>query len=119
MIYWLLFDFFLYGSNNFIPCFFLIGLAKERKINFFAIFSFFLLYDCLIYQSYGKITLIIILLQVLKKYLPKSSFVKFNLIVILFLSSLIILNQVSFSLLISQKVLITMLLLNLFYSFVK
>ena len=119
MSWWLLFDFFLWSSSNFIPCFFLVGFVRTKKLDLFAVLSFFVLYDLWIYQTYGQITLLLLLLNLLKKYLPlkPNSLLKFNIIVLFFFLGLMLLNHLSFLFLFEKKVIMTILFLNLFNFF--
>lgn len=116
----LLMDFFLINSQQFIPSFFLIGFTREKKTSILSFFTYFIIYDLWIYQTFGKMTLLLIFLILVKKFIFKHHpIIQFNLIIFLFFSGLIFLNHLSLQFLLEKKIWTTFILLNLCHILVR
>lgn len=112
MIPFFLLDVLLYRSRIVIPCSFLLGCYLQKKWSNIDILIVFLLYDILFYQTYGFITLLLVLLKLLQKFLNKKkrNLGGFFLFFLFFFLGILLNNKLSWLFLLKPKVIITFLI---------
>ena len=112
MIPFYLLDMLLYQSRLVIPCFFLLGFTLQKKLSMLELSCFFLLYDILLYQTYGMLTFLLLFLRYFFLYKKKKKFktISFLLVWIFFFLGILFINKLSVLQLFQAKVITTFLI---------
>ena len=115
MIPYLFFDILLFPSSLLIPCFFFVGFYHSKKTSLLDYLSFWIIYDLWVYKTYAFFTLTLILIDILKKCQKRKTILKFNLLLLLFISILILKNGLSLKALINPKLIPSIVITNFLY----
>jgi len=117
MIAWFLLDLLCLNTNFFIPCFFLIGYLKIKKVDIFAIICIAIFYDMILYQSKGTMLCLLAILMMIKKLLPQKTnqYLQLNILILSFLFLILWRNHYPIFFLWDKKIFNTLILINLGY----
>lgn len=115
MIPLMLLDIILSNNTTYIPCFFLVGFYKDKKISLLEYTTIFLVMDLWIYKTKGFFCILLLLLNLIKERKNKKNIFKFNIILVIFFSLIILKNKYSLFLILDRKILFSLFLANLLY----
>lgn len=91
----LILDFLLILNPHIIPCFFLLGFIKEKKISLFSIITACLLFDWIIYNTKYIFLLGILFLTILNLFLKRIKLNPYIQYLVLFISFFLFLKIIS------------------------
>lgn len=107
MIFFFLIDILIFLTTSMIPCFFLVGFVREKKLSYWTIFTCILFYDGLLSLTNGLFLGIFLILFFIKKSLEKKKInplIELNFLQIIFFLLILVASQTQLHFFFSWKV---------------